>query len=218
MAGISGSFDEPAFARNTDHGSASNYRSCKQALALSVYDNMDWMEKQLLKTILLIRSRVGVLSLTERFDSLPMWAHYGALAQGYVVRFDGLDENFSGDTTGSLNILKPVKYVEDLVGLTHDPSTQDDLFCCKFRDWNYEREWRVVSALSACQFNADSNMYLRSINPAIVTAVICGWNVSEAEAQALAIELHRINPRLELYPTALKCGRVSQQKVLFKAA
>jgi hypothetical protein len=52
----------------------------------------------------LIRSRVGILSLTERFDSLPMWAHCGAQAKGCVARFDGLEREFVGDATGSLNI------------------------------------------------------------------------------------------------------------------
>jgi hypothetical protein len=46
-----------------------------RTLAWAVYDDLDFMEEQLLRTISLIRSRVGVLSLTERFDSLPMWAH-----------------------------------------------------------------------------------------------------------------------------------------------
>ena len=76
-----------------------------------------------------------------------MWAHYGAQAKGYVVRFDGLDREFPKNSTGSLNVLKPVNYLEDLMGMTHDPSTQDNLFFCKFQDWSYEREWRVVSAL-----------------------------------------------------------------------
>ncbi|OXE35706.1 MAG: hypothetical protein CGW95_12275, partial [Phenylobacterium zucineum] len=133
-----------------------------ETLHLPVYDDLDFMERQVLQTINLIRSRVGVLSLTERFDSLPMWAHYGAQAQGYVLRFDDLDQEFPGDETGSLNAVKPVRYVEDLIGLTHDPCTQDNLFFCKFLDWGYEREWRVVSALSSCQTGHDGKMHLRT--------------------------------------------------------
>jgi hypothetical protein len=128
--------------------------AANRTLALPVYDNLDFMERQLLATISLMRSRVGVLSLTERFDSLPMWAHYAANARGYVVCFQELDREYTGDTTGSLNALKPVRYVDDLLGLTHDPSTQDNLFFCKFQDWSYEREWRIVSALSSCQLSS----------------------------------------------------------------
>jgi hypothetical protein len=180
-----------------------------QTLELSVYDNLDFMENQLLRTISLIRSRVGVLSLTERFDSLPMWAHYGAQAKGYVVQFEGLDREFPQDTTGSLNVLKPVTYVEDLVGMTHDPSTQDNLFFCKFRDWGYEREWRIVSALSACSLSRDGQMHLRSIRPSVITGVICGWNVPEEEVRSLAVDLRSINPAVKIKVASFERGHVS---------
>jgi len=179
-----------------------------QTLALPIFDNLDLMEQELLQTISLIRSRVGILSLTERFDSLPMWAHYGAQAKGYVMRFDGLDREFYGDATGSLNSLKPVQYVKDLVGMTYDPSSQDNLFFCKFQDWDYEREWRVVSALSACQPSVDGKMHLRSISRSTVSGVICGWNVSADEIQSLRIELDRINLGLKIFTTSLHRGLI----------
>jgi hypothetical protein len=179
-----------------------------RTLALPIYNKLDLMEQQLLRTISSIRLRVGILSLTARFDSLPMWAHYGAQAKGYVMRFDGLDREFSGDATGSLNALKPVQYVEDLVGMTHDPSSQDNLFFCKFQDWNYEREWRVVSALSACQLSADGKMHLRPVSLPTITGVICGWNVPADEIHSLATELHRINPGLKICAASLDRGHV----------
>jgi Protein of unknown function (DUF2971) len=179
-----------------------------RTLALPVYDNLDFIEPQLLKTITLIRSRVGILSLTERFDSLPMWAHYGAQAKGYVIRFADLGREFPGDATGSLNAPMPVQYVEDLVGMTHDPATQNNLFFCKFQDWSYEREWRVVSALSACRLSSDGKMHLRSVRLPAITGVICGWNVPPQEIQALEIELHCVNPGIEIWVASLNRGRV----------
>ncbi|MGF6254133.1 DUF2971 domain-containing protein [Ensifer sp. LBL] len=186
-------------------------RTIEQAnrtLASPIYDDLDFMETQLLKTISLIRSRVGVLSLTERFDSLPMWAHYGALAKGYVVQFERLDREFPKNQTGSLNSLKPVAYVDDLLGMTHDPSTQDNLFFCKFRDWSYEREWRIVSALSSCTQSADGKMHLRSINPSTVTGVICGWSVAREEVSSLAADLSSINPDLKVSVASYCRGHV----------
>lgn len=179
-----------------------------QTLALPVYDDLDFMEERLLKTISLIRSRVGILSLTERFDSLPMWAHYGAQAKGYVVQFNGLDREFQKDATGSLNTLKQVIYVEDLVGMTHDPCTQDNLFFCKFRDWSYEREWRVVSALSTCSIIEDGTMHLRSIPRSVVTGVICGWNVLDEEIRSLAADLRSIGPSFKISIASLDRGHV----------
>ncbi len=179
-----------------------------RTLKLPIYDNLELMEQQVLQTIDLIRSRVGILSLTERFDSLPMWAHYGAQAQGYVLRFEGLDKEFSGNETGSLDALKPVQYVKELKGLTHDPSTQDNLFFCKFQDWSYEREWRIVSALSACQNYPGGNMHLRNVSPAFITGVICGWKNSEVEVSKLASKLHPVNPKIKVRAASLARGRV----------
>ena len=113
-----------------------------------------------------------------------MWAHYGALAKGYVIRFDGLDGEFPGDSTGSLNVVKPVHYVHNLVGMTHDPSTQDNLFFSKFADWSYECEWRVVSALSKCHLSKDGTTHIRNVKPSAVTGIICGWNTPNDEIQS----------------------------------
>jgi len=191
----------------------STIQRANRTLALSVYDNLEFMEQQLLKTISLIRSRVGVLSLTARFDSLPMWAHYGALAKGYVLRFDNLDSEFPENSTGSLNVVKPVNYVDDLVGMTHDPLTQDNLFFSKFQDWSYEREWRVVSALSSCQLSSDGKMHLRHISPSLVTGVICGWNAPDDEVSSLAADLSCTNPDLEMLAASLDRGHVCLQGV-----
>jgi hypothetical protein len=183
--------------------------AANRTLALPVYDNLDFMERQLLATISLMRSRVGILSLTERCDSLPMWAHYAANARGYVVCFRELDREYTGDTTSSLNALKPVRYVQDLLGLTHDPSTQDNLFFCKFQDWSYEREWRIVSALSSCQLSADRTLHLRRIDPSIVMGIICGWNVTPEEVELLASEVGRKHRGIKVQIASLDRGRVS---------
>lgn len=179
-----------------------------RTLALPIYDNLNLMERQVLKTISLIRSRVGILSLTERFDSLPMWAHYGAQAKGYVMRFHALDKEFPGDSTGSLNALMRVQYVGELIGLTHDPSTQNNLFFSKFQDWSYEREWRVVSALSDCQLTPGGTMHLRSVGLPAISGVICGWNVPPHEIQELETELRRINPNIEIIVASFDRGHV----------
>jgi len=167
-----------------------------------IYDNAIYMEKELSEKILLIRSRIGILSLTERYDSLPMWAHYAANAKGYVVQFEGLNQKFKEDPTGSLNVLKPVKYTENISGMTFDPSTQDNLFFSKLQDWSYEREWRIVSALStmdSSNFSGENKkIHLHPIEPSIITRVICGWNVSPDNITSLKKELHNINPNIQV--------------------
>lgn len=180
--------------------------AANRMLRSAVYENLDSMEKMVVQTIKLIRSRVGILSLTERYDSLPMWAHYGVQAQGFVVGFEGLERVFPDNETGSLNVLKPVRYVIDIVGMTHDPSTQDNLFFSKFADWSYEREWRVVTPLSHCEVSG--TLHIRRVRPCVATMVICGWNVSAGAREALAGELKAINPKVQMRQAVLQEGRV----------
>lgn len=186
----------------------SSLEEANRMLSISVYDNLDYMERKLFATIELIREKIGILSLSERYDSLPMWAHYAEQAKGFVVIFDDLDKVFKGDQTGSLNVTKRVEYTEEFLGMTFDPSTQDRLFFSKLKDWSYEREWRVVTALQACRRSADGKLYLRDITPPPLTGIICGWRVTEQDCSLLRRDLERVNPSIELITAALDHGKV----------
>lgn len=179
-----------------------------EILSIGVYDDLDHMESKLFATIRFIRDRVGILSLSERCDSLPMWAHYANLAQGYVAILDDLERSFQGDDTGSLNVPKPVVYADRFLSMTFDPSTQDRIFFSKLADWSYEREWRVVTALSACQ-SPNGHLHLRTVNPSPVTGVICGWRVAPGDMLALRNELAQISPDLRLLRAHLDGGMVN---------
>jgi hypothetical protein len=62
--------------------------AANQMLSISAYDNLDYMERKLFAAVESIRAKVGILSLSERYDSLPMWAHYADQARGFVVIFE----------------------------------------------------------------------------------------------------------------------------------
>lgn len=177
-------------------------------LALPAYENLNYMEKKLFATIRNIRARVGILSLSQRCDSLPMWAHYADLARGFVVILDHLDRSFNGDKTGSLNIPKPVVYADQFIGMTFDPSTQDRLFFSKLSDWSYEREWRVVTALNACRRPAKGDLYLRDVDRHHLTGVICGWRAHADDVSSLGDELKRLNSNAKLVSAVLDRGKV----------
>jgi Protein of unknown function (DUF2971) len=183
--------------------------SANQMLRSPAYDNFNYMQQKLYATINLIRKRVGILSLTERYDSLPMWAHYANQAKGFVVCFDDFGDDFLGDATGSLNMPKRVTYSENFVGMTFDPSTQDRIFFSKLSDWSYEREWRIVSPLSACLHSEASSLFLRKVPPKSLKRVICGWRVTKGEVEALREEVFQINSDVEFVLSSFDNGRVT---------
>lgn len=186
-------------------------RSLEEAnrmLTLSAYDNLEYMQRKLFATVESIRAKVGILSLTERYDSLPMWAHYADQAKGFVVRLEKLDAAFPGDATGSLNVPKPVSYAATFSGMTFDPATQDRLFFSKLADWSYEREWRIVMPLSQCRHVMPADLRLHDIAASHVTAVICGWRVSANDVASLRDDLARIGLPAAVIQARLDGARV----------
>src|SRR3546814_19823431 len=86
--------------------------------SIRIYENIDEMERRHCAATATIASKVGLLCLTRRYDSLPMWAHYAEQAKGLVVEFYDLDQIFKGDKTGVLHQLTNVRYDRDEYGFT----------------------------------------------------------------------------------------------------
>ncbi len=174
-----------------------------------VYNDLDRMETMLFAAAQDIRDRVGVLSLSERYDSLPMWAHYASQARGYVVIFDGLEQEFTGDNTGTLNTPRKVKYTRTFGGMTFDPATQNRLFFSKLIDWSYEREWRIVRALNQCRKSFDNALFLYDCCPGLVSGIICGWQARPEDLSNLRTELRKVNPAATLFSSVLIDGQIT---------
>lgn len=145
------------------------------------YDDIEHMERLQRNAVQSIKTKAGVLSLTTRWDSLPMWAHYANNAKGFVVIFEHLATCFSGDDTGVLDEVAQVDYSDEFEGVTFWPSSQRNLFFWKLQDWSYEQEWRVVSSLENCERQTikQKQMWLRKIEPKFVSGAIIGWKADE---------------------------------------
>ena len=102
----------------------------------SFYDSIETLERLLGETAQEMSSKVGLLCLSKRFDSLPMWAHYAANASGLVVEFRELEQAFSGDDTGVLRQATSITYESDSSGVTFDPKSHRSLFFEKHQDWS----------------------------------------------------------------------------------
>lgn len=171
----------------------------------ATYDPND-LELWLKELMSQIRERVGVLSLTETFRSLPMWAHYANRAHGFVVAFEQLVTASAEHTPASWNHPKKVLYSRGNESMTFDPCTHDLLTLTKHFDWSYEKEWRLISALHSCQKvpSKDGPIYVQNVDRSYVTEVIFGWNCPPDIRQSLEHDLLRINPRLRLLSATWK--------------
>jgi hypothetical protein len=177
---------------------------------LAAYEHLPLMRQMLIATIEAIRSKVGILSLSERSDCVPMWAHYARDAAGFAIALDGLDLRYPGDKTGSLNIAKPVLYSERFLGMTFDPPSQDRLFFSKIEDWRYEKEWRVVRALEQCRRAGPSGapLFLDDVPIDHVAGVICGWKVPDDVYAKVGDLAATLNPSATVARANIVDGRI----------
>ncbi len=95
---------------------------------------------------------VGVLSLSEVWDSQPMWAHYAADHKGFVFAFDEFHPYFSRRRPESdeFYYLRQVIYTEQTPtqsALSLFRGTSPLLM--KSLSWSYENEWRMLVPLVA---------------------------------------------------------------------
>ena len=158
---------------------------------IGFYDRIDRLKPMLDHTVKLMQERTGIFCLSRRFDSFPMWAHYGANGKGFVIEYDDLDLEFRGDSTGVLDTPRDVDYLEVRPSVTFDPNSHIPLFFSKLADWSYEREVRIVKPLTQCtnRRNGKFTIHLFKIDPQHVKRVIVGWNVTDAELEKAKEEI-----------------------------
>lgn len=98
-----------------------------------------------------IRSSYKICSLTERLDSLPLWAHYADNHKGFAMEYDF--KSLAFESVMSL-MLWPVRYngvfnAGEMLKGVRPGMAFNNLFALvaalhKAPDWAYEQEWRLV--------------------------------------------------------------------------
>jgi hypothetical protein len=89
--------------------------------------------------------RWGVLSLSERHESVLMWSHYAENHQGICIGFD-TDRDFFG-LAGQVAYREEMPF-SDLLTRTGEGAERilEAALLTKSTDWSYEREWRVLKS------------------------------------------------------------------------
>lgn len=129
-----------------------------------------------------IQNTYKVCSLTERLDSLPLWAHYAKNHTGFAVEYDFKSLPLH-DPMGIL--LWPVLYkgVFDATDMMRGVERGDpfnNMFALiaalhKSPDWSYEDEWRLVLVDGSSQLSRNFSAPLKS--------VYLGSQISEEHAE-----------------------------------
>ena len=91
---------------------------------------------------------MGILCLSEEWDSIRMWSHYAKDHKGVCFEFIRAEGNYLGDE----DMCSPVNYVRhypqiDLGQMLSksDGETIGSLMKTKSADWSDEKEWRLIT-------------------------------------------------------------------------
>ncbi len=119
--------------------------------------------------------KVRILSLSEKNDDILMWSHYADSHKGICLEFDTSPASF-------LNDAQPVTYDDTFPALNLlDIVVDEDLrktapwLLTKARQWEYEREWRVL--------DFDGGSGVKSFPPTCLTGVILGCRITDEDRE-----------------------------------
>jgi hypothetical protein len=98
-----------------------------------------------------LNTHLGILSLTRRWDSTLMWAHYTNSHKGLCIGFDSKNPFFSDyrQIADKEKIFMPVTYREERIQVPIEKGVTIDfqVVLSKSKDWEYEEEERLLVML-----------------------------------------------------------------------
>ena len=118
---------------------------------------------------------IGILSLSRNGSSLLMWSHYADNYAGAVVKFDEKHEFLSGNFEMKYSKRRPKLDISTYTD-RNEPVPIAEL-CVKAKEWEYEKEVRVVRSLTDCRCvdtTGDFPVYVMDIPSDCIEAVILG--------------------------------------------
>jgi len=158
----------------------------------------------------LINNAIGVLSLSEKYDSLLMWAHYADQHRGFVLGFDSSSDFFSPirEVGDPICVLEKVKYTKNRPSIKLSQANSQDLFLHKSEEWVYEAEWRYLRYLveaDSTRMEEGKEISLFKVPPSCFAQLILGCRMTAAAKEGFK-ELLRADASLThvgVYQTSL---------------
>lgn len=137
------------------------------------------------------QSEIKACSLSERVDSVLMWAHYANAYQGFCVEYDTrMLSNYRENLFPIIYTDKPLIMAKPNLKphLKNSPFLATLAATYKAADWSYEKEWRILLINDwnnpDCGFRpAEKNGHL--LNNAIPSAIYLGSRIDSQAEQKL---------------------------------
>lgn len=152
-------------------------------------------EELLEKSSVYNQEQLLTCSFSERYDSTLMWSHYADEHKGVCIEYSTEWENVPKNPLKLL--LYPMIYQEELLDLTYiqeefvkskDLNNMTALLCAihKSKEWEYEREWRIVHLMGAN--NHGQQFYMPK-----PSRVILGVRIGQQEKERIINECEKLD-------------------------
>jgi hypothetical protein len=130
-------------------------------------------------------ANMGILSLSETPTNVLMWSHYAEGGRGVLIEFSpthpwfwcqrSQDDDFHHLRRVKYPSSRPPKFLFDTEG--------EDLLYTKDKDWEHEREWRIIRSFNdaASHLGPDTygkTVHLFAIPPDCISRVVLGYRAS----------------------------------------
>ena len=151
-----------------------------------------------------INSKIGIFSLSKRWDSSLMWAHYAQAHQGFCVGFHREHAFFQNREVG----IRDVVYAEERIRVPVERGKKIDfqVMFQKSGDWAYEREERILSLLASADKTLPTTsfpIHLFKVPHEAVREVVLGARVSADAKRDIATHCKRMGvPLFDCLPSS----------------
>ncbi|AOW18416.1 hypothetical protein LPB03_13550 [Polaribacter vadi] len=155
-----------------------------------------------------INSKLGIFSLSRRWNSTLMWSHYTNSHKGFCVGFDRTADFFMRDSK-SIDpnyIFQPVIYDENRIKIPIERGVKinPNVLLTKSLDWKYEEEERVLASLDKSDKrikNEPFDIFLFRVPHKIIKEIVTGANISKNDYEK--INQFCIENNIELYESKI---------------
>lgn len=104
-----------------------------------------------------LNNSIGILCLSQAYNSLLMWSHYADEYKGAIITFNKDHDFFKGLIEIDYREKRPIKDVSAYID-SAEPVPISEM-CVKPKDWQYESEVRIIRNLRDCVKVADGEKY-----------------------------------------------------------
>lgn len=136
-----------------------------------------------------LSTEIGIYCLSERHDSLLMWAHYADKHQGFCIEFE------ADEKTPLLGSAQKVRYSNtyptvDFFNTSSDEQV-DQIFLTKSKDWSYENEWRIV--------DHENGSGIRTYPEELMRSVAFGLRMPASDRERISAWLRKRSAEVEIH-------------------